>query len=128
MIDSRNVQRGNVVLYENKYYKIDTISEEHPYLDTIEFGVNVVEWKDLQPVEITKEVLEKKIGFVKINEGSQHGDRYEVYAIPKCYIQIIFFKHLEVFYKGVFIENIKYIHQLQNLYNLTTETELNFEI
>jgi hypothetical protein len=133
-MDSKDVKRGNVVIYEGKYYKIDSISEEYPTLDTIEFGIGVVEWKDLQPVLITKDVLEKNLGFVKTFSG-EYFDRYTsklykayVFNLNKPENEIKLYLLIKNIPDLVNFENIKYMHQLQNLCRLTENKELNFEI
>ena len=47
MIDPNEVRLGNLVRYEGKEYRLAGITKDYPYLDTIEFGAGVVEWKDL---------------------------------------------------------------------------------
>ena len=57
---------GNVVKYDGRIFRLHSIGE-YPILDTIEFGAKVVEWKDLEPVEITEEVL-RGMGFKNYQE------------------------------------------------------------
>ena len=62
MINSENVMRGNWVQYKDRVFQIDSISEELPSLNTIEFGIGVVSWKELNPVFLTDEIL-RMFGF-----------------------------------------------------------------
>ena len=58
---------GNLVKYDGRIFKLHSIGE-YPILDTIEFGAKVVEWKDLEPVEITEDVL-IGMGFGRLRYG-----------------------------------------------------------
>ena len=49
-----DVRKGNCVEYDNRIFRIDTISDEFPTLDTSEFGVGVVDWQNLNPVKINE--------------------------------------------------------------------------
>jgi hypothetical protein len=51
------LMRGNLVLANGKVEKMHCISEEWPFLDTIEYGVGTIDWKDIEPIELTEDWL-----------------------------------------------------------------------
>ena len=57
MIQPNEVRIGNLVEYQGRVFEIATISEEFPTLNTDEFGIGVVDWNNINPVEITEELL-----------------------------------------------------------------------
>lgn len=54
---------GNWVEYQGEHFKIYGINHDIPFLDTIEFGDGVVQWKDIKPIPLTEEWLEM-FGFI----------------------------------------------------------------
>lgn len=136
MIDYKEVRIGNLVSYEGKEYRIAGIYKDYPFLDTIEFGAGVVEWKDLEPIPLTEERL-LKFGFEK-RKGNKFptlkvkGSRF--YTSRFNYFRVnVFQRCLTVQYSSnvkdkendlYTIDNIQSIHQLQNLYFALTNKEL----
>lgn len=126
MIQANEARRGNWVLFDNRHFKIDVISEEFPTLDTTEFGIGVVNWNNIQPIPLTEEILLKcgfvlgmrledfvkgKYRFVEIKGGITYGE----------------FSESGVFYFNTKTK-IQYLHQLQNLYFALTGQELEVNI
>lgn len=114
---------GNWVFYDRRPFKIYGISKEYPFLDTIEFGVGVVEWKDLQPIELTEEILlscgfEEKGTIFRINKNTEN--EFDV-----C----IKLKTKELYFGGTFRSyQINNLHQLQNIVFDLTGEELKIEL
>lgn len=139
MIDYKEVRIGNLVSYEGKEYKIEGISKDYPFLDTIEFGAGVVEWKDLEPIPLTEAWL-LTFGFTKVESVSFYWDAkavfvkndYAIFYHVNEGIRFGFENGITRFIDKSFqykngngiINEITYIHQLQNLYFALTNTEL----
>jgi hypothetical protein len=117
MINYKEVRVGNLVNYDGKTFELHTINEELPCLNTIEFGIGVVEWKHLGPIELTEEIL-LKCGFGRSDEHEMSiNEPIEMsidYHFKRCYL-----------FGGIdYIKDFKYLHQLQNLYWCLTNQEL----
>lgn len=130
MINPNESRIGNLVYYDNRVFEIDTIAEEFPTLNTIEFGIGVVAWNNIKPIPITEEWL-LKFGFEK-REGSVC-DSFYIGLNPITHdwlFDLVWLKNMmdysyegNPFYKNGHHE-VKYIHQLQNLYFALTQKEL----
>lgn len=75
MIKANELRLGNWVKYDNRYFQIHSIADVFPTLNTDEFGIGVVDYNNISPVELTPEILEAA-GFdngIKVNvfEGNQ---------------------------------------------------------
>jgi len=112
MIDPNEIMMGNWVSYDGNPYRVIGIHSV-PILDTILYGIGVVEWNDLDPILLDEEWL-LKFGFDKEDSltfkkdwfelwGSSYSGDYQlrIYKVGNDYEKII---------------NIKYVHTLQNLY------------
>jgi len=115
-------------MYDNRIFQISAITDEFPLLNTPEFGIGVVDWNNINPIPITEEAL-VKMGFEKDNYGGfKHKNLFSSFIKRPDYT----FKSENVFY---FLKvgddkdepEIKYVHQLQNLYYTLTQTELSYE-
>jgi len=117
------VMIGNYVEYHGKVYQIHAISKELPCLDTIELGIGVVEWKDLKPVEISKEWL-LKMGFHKEDNGLDRNDTeyVEWYVLSMEGMNkvddFVADDDNKIAYWGH--KELRYIHEIQNLVNVMT--------
>jgi hypothetical protein len=69
MIQENELRIGNWVEHDKRHFKIDSISNVFPTLDTIEFGIGVVDWNNINGILLTKEILLKcpKIKFNPIS-------------------------------------------------------------
>lgn len=118
------VRLGNWVQYDGKHFQLAAISEEYPFLNTVEFGHGVVEWKDLQPIPLTGEIL-LKCGAI---------DLTGIFLIKLSAIEKIGYNidngrfWLEGPRGFLVIKSIDNLHQLQNLYFALTGQELEFTI
>jgi hypothetical protein len=114
MIEPTSLRLGNLVMYDNRIFEIDCISKALPTLNTYEFGIGVVEWKDLQLIPLTEELL-LQFGGIKNDRAS-----YPSYNLNGLLIDFI---------KGKWIEyvsqiEIKGVHHLQNVIYFRTNQEL----
>lgn len=121
---------GNWVEFDNRVFEIHTLAEEFPTLNTIEFGIGVVDWNNIKPILLTDEWL-IKLGFTK-TKGRYGYDyylarEYEVYFILEHWVDVYenskWKNHWHIKYTIKPFE-IKYIHQLQNLFWALTGEEL----
>ena len=64
MIEYQELRIGNLVRYNEKLFRIYSISKEYPFLDTQEFGQGCVLYQELYGIILTPEILEK-CGFEK---------------------------------------------------------------
>ena len=118
---------GNFVKYENKVFEIAGTSPEYPFLNTIEFGVGVVEWHTIKSIPLTDEWF-IKFGATKDKDYNVHN----TLSINDDYGYILFVhteKGYDVFihindHSVLLYNEIQYVHQLQNLYYAITGEEL----
>jgi hypothetical protein len=106
---------GNLVEYKNQYIKVSGIgpfgiqSEGKEYLIIAKFST-----PDIQPIPLTEEWL-LNFGFEKFK-----GDNLDCFLNDfetSCNLKLLF-------WKGTQIQNINYVHQLQNLYFALAGEEL----
>lgn len=57
MINPNEVRLSNLVRYKGKEYEIYGLTKERPYLNTLEFGPLNIEWKDLEPIEVSEKYV-----------------------------------------------------------------------
>lgn len=131
---------GNLVEFEGEVYEIYGISSEFPILNTIKFGVGVVTWDNIKPIELTEEWV-LKFGFIMLNnndfpingwfEKKYLTNEHEPLITSWVSIMINLNSNSCV----ICDENpdemgantkmpIKYVHQLQNLFHSLTNEEL----
>lgn len=132
---------GNLVEYEGEFYKIHSIAKVFPTLDTIRFGIGVIDWDNIKPITLTTEWL-IKLGFE--NWGEKICNEYEKYdrwvlhnvvdGTSNFEVHIIHSTYGGVYHKEIcfsiddderqFIHNTDFIHNLQNTYYLCVGHEL----
>lgn len=135
---------GNLVKYEGNVYAIDSISKEFPTLNTMEFGVGVVDWDNIEPIPLTEEWL-VKFGFEPLpfanilNSYNKSIGRNRILSVTNCGTpnEMIWICELnatdsEKIDDLVCIRNYDYdkythVHQLQNLYFTLTNEELTLQ-
>ena len=123
---------GNYAMYDNRIFKIHTIAEVFPTLDTSEFGIGVIDWSNLSPIPLTEEIL-LKCGFEKNGLTMSGAEWYEYkrpfigwgdYRICKRSENEWAFTLECVSPPTNAIATIQYLHQLQNLVFALTGKEL----
>lgn len=128
-IKANELRIGNFIEYDGRIFQIDTISNEFPTLNTDEFGIGVVDWNNIQPIPLTEEWL--------LNFGFGIDEEYDNTFIDNTslkneIIRVSIDSHyftIELFCGQVLeIPNIKYVHQLQNLYFALTGEELTIKL
>ena len=120
MIQPNELRLLNWVKYDNRYFQIHSIAYVFPTLNTDEFGIGVVDYNNIQPVELTPDILEAA-GFtngIKTIETS--------FLETEFYVDLMdgdagFNKH------GLWFP-CKHLHQLQNLYWCLCGQELQIDI
>jgi hypothetical protein len=123
---------GNWIKYEDKLVQVVQLSSLMILCkrDENQFLVNCAP-KEFQPIELTEEVL-VKIGFVKENGVNRMYNKRCVvsYYIGNFYKELVIEVRRENgFYKNNMVHyDIKYLHELQNAYNLLTNEELEVEL
>lgn len=131
-MEAKNFRIGNVIRYDNRIFTIDTIAEEFPTLDTIEFGVGVVDWNNIELIELTEDWLQE-MGF-KVYADSVVCKGWGIGKNPMTHDYLLTLTWMknddgtlaECFYKnGYFV--IKYVHEVQNLFFAITRQELELE-
>jgi len=55
----RELRIGNLVLGKGKIETMHCISLQYPFLNTMEYGVGAIDWKDIEPIPLTEEWLLK---------------------------------------------------------------------
>lgn len=115
MIQANELRIGNLIYYDNRVFEIDTLAKEIPTLNTIEFGIGVVNWNDLKPIPITEEWL-LKLGFRESESNLRKGNIIIRFGEnDRLIITLI---------DQIVLPKIQYIHQLQNLYFAIYQNEL----
>lgn len=113
---------GNLVKYEGKVYAIDSISTEFPTLNTMEFGIGVVDWNNIEPVTLTEEWL-VKFGFEKVDYQYVkfvHEEESDFIGVLHD-IGFAFYVNKDDERPLIYI---RYVHELQNLYYCLCGKEL----
>ena len=124
MIQANELRIGNwVKLFNDELNKIYVISKTAIQVEGGIIGGEVFKLEHINPVPITLEILEK-FGFYKTN-------RIDSGELCPCYA--IFSFALMIRHNSFFVDwiggntEIKYLHQLQNLYFALTNTELTYK-
>jgi hypothetical protein len=125
---------GNLVKYDNRIFKIDSISTVFPTLNTDEFGIGVVDYNNIEPIPLTEDWL-LKFGFE--NYKPANANRYFKEGIYPRSFAFQFYKNgrVDFWYNDFNVGNLnrikynllEYVHQLQNLYFALTGKELEYE-
>jgi hypothetical protein len=119
---AKNFRIGNLVKYDNRVFAIHTLAEEFPTLDTIEFGIGVVDWNNLEPYKIKRDNLVVK-GFRETYK-SDFRIKYEYEADTRLeYTFDIVNNYNYMTFIGVNIPCESY-HQMQNVFFALTGQEL----
>jgi len=118
---------NNWVMYDGRYFQIDSVGSELPFLKTIEFGVGVVTYDNIQPIPLTEEIL-LKCGFNKRPEyfyGKRIGSNnwLEINISEKR--TIIFTVNGTTYVELI---NVKHLNELQNLFYSLSGEELNIQL
>jgi hypothetical protein len=111
---------GNFVEYDGFVFQIDTISASYPTLNTIKYGIGVVDWSNIKSIPITEEWL-LKMGFVK---DIQLGYRFD--KIHNDFIVITYDLDdncIRISDTWEFGKRI-YVHEIQNLFYALTKEEI----
>ena len=112
---ANEVRLNNYVIYDNEVYQIDTIAEVFPTLNTDKFGIGVVDWNNIKPIPLTEEWL-IKFGF-EVYEFDHKENQYRINDRLLVVRNNVFYDY------GSRVE-LKYVHQLQNLFFALTQKEL----
>lgn len=123
MIEAKQLRIGNWVNFDNRNWLINSVTKDFPYLETIEFGFGIVEYRNIEPIPLTPEILEK-CGFDPTSKGFfKHPNWYNV---SLKYIRGTY--SLRFNFTDIVATNIDYVHQLQNLYFALTGEELTINL
>lgn len=112
----------NLVKYDGRIFRIHSLAEEYPTLDTTEFGIGVVDWNNLNPVELTEEWL-LKLGF----KSNPYIDMYELGCFDIYCDKTSGILRLWCEINDRIVE-LKTVHHLQNLYFAITGEELELKL
>lgn len=115
MIKANELRIGNWVMYDNRLFQIESISNPFPCLNTDEFGIGVVDWNNIQPIPLTPEILEN-FGFENWDKKKYSNDVLCLTVNGDGYLYLANQRHVNIFY----------LHQLQNLYFALTGEELTY--
>ncbi len=112
--------KNGVPFFSDNSYEVDSISSSFIGIhDFPEFqGCNEIPIKDLEPIPLTEEWL-IKAGFEKDDYPNTF-----VLSIEYIYVELTVFKGVISFRTSDDNVVLKYVHQLQNLYFVLTDQEL----
>jgi hypothetical protein len=114
-MNKKEFRFGNLVKYEGRIFEIDSICSEFPTLNTIEFGVGVVDWNNISPILLRDNLITKAFK-EKLDEcGIDYATSYRIGSDG------IFIMYVSV---GFVVVEVEYIHQAQNLLYAITQEEL----
>jgi hypothetical protein len=131
-IKPTDLRLKNWISYRGKNYQIAGLSKDYPFLDTIEFGVGVIEYPDIEPIPLTEEIL-VKAGFMfdRLDKCFKLSPCFEVQIIADVYennASLMFYtRTVHTDYKPIY-KVIDTVHQFQNLYYSLTNEELNIQL
>ncbi len=127
MIIVNDLRIGNIVSYNGYVYRIGALSKDFPFLDTDEFGFNIITYNNIHGVELTPELL-KACGFIE-SKRIKGGFTIEGFEIDLDYITQDKIGYEFEYKFGLSdkwnLVHVKYLHQLQNLIYTLTGKELN---
>lgn len=127
MINSSELRLNNWVMFEGRYFQIECLAKDMPFLNTDEFGVGVVTYKNIEPIPLSPDKL-LKLGFLK-----------EILEGDECYYSLKLSNNkdedlsllsgdkngiCEVFLFPYDTIRFQYIHQIQNVVHLLKNKEL----
>lgn len=115
---TKELKQGNWIAYENCHFQVVGFDT-----DQVLLSFAWVYLKSINPIPINEEWL-LKFGFVQASEFKQH---YLLECEFGVYEYAFFDSSKSLWINETFIPNIKYIHQLQNLYFALTQTELDIK-
>ena len=121
-LNVNNCYHNDWVIFDGRYFKVDITDPVFPCLQTIEFGIGVVDWNNIQPIPLSPELMERIEGWVKCKDNSSYAISYtnEVFTI-----RFYKGKFWRILYKDVTLDNIEgHLHQLQQLIRLFTNKEI----
>lgn len=131
MIQPAEVRLKNWVEYKGKQYQISAMSETYPSVDSEEFGIGIIGWKDLKGIPLTPEVLEAcgfDSNFLDENcnyythelNGDFHCNLSIIEGDKNGYCEACLFPYEDWF-------RWRYLHQLQNAIFALTGEELTYQ-
>ncbi len=115
-LNHKEFRVGNLVEYDGRVFEIDSVSEVLPTLNTIEFGIGVVDWNNLKPIPLNEDWL-VRLGFI----SNHYFDRYEK---DSFHIEHDATQGYSQFWNSRAGVTFKTVHHLQNYYHALTGTEL----
>lgn len=127
MIAANDLRIGNWVMYDNRYFQIDSIATVFPTLNTTEFGIGVVDWNNISGIPLTEKIL-LDCGFDTngIHIFKEFNPRMVLYFNNGNHAE------MDLIQDGKSISfkysHIKYLHELQNLFYSLTKTELTINL
>lgn len=119
MILAQELRINNLVMVNGKIEEIFGICEDYPFLKTAKYGACVIEYKDLEPITLTEDLL-LKLGFVKQDNNWKTLDL--IFATVSWERLAGFTLSFEK--ESIYLPHIKFVHQLQNLYFALENQEL----
>ncbi len=116
-LNHKEFRIGNLVEYDGRVFEIDSVSEVLPTLNTIEFGIGVVDWNNLKPIQLNEDWL-VKFGFENVDDEIDYSEFVLNYVTiegngsdkqePFHFVRDVDYRERKT--------EIKYVHQPQNLY------------
>lgn len=126
MIAAQDLRIDNWLIFDGRYFQIDCIAKDAPFLNTEEFGVGVVSYKNIMPINLSHKILEK-CGFKNDHSTFEYADGSNNEKLFILWIDGEYVVELQNGEKNIFIE-LKYLHQLQNLYYCLVGQELQVKL
>jgi hypothetical protein len=128
-VNPKELRIGNWIFYEGSEYQMHDVNMEFPSFDTTEFGIYATNWNSVRGIRLSQDWLDifqfsesgQKQGFT----GRSYGDKIITYFSIATPFTLGEWQESYVFPIGDNnIVQLKYVHQLQNLFLDITRIEL----
>lgn len=118
-VDARELRIDNEVFYFNTYSTVVQIDGFNNLIGIAGLG-EMVKPEFLDPIPLTKEIIEKCGGEYSIGENYSMGEKFRIlFAAPGITL---------IFYDRSLRVKVDYVHQFQNLIYALTGTEINLTL
>lgn len=124
MIQPNELRLLNWVKYDNRYFQIHSIAYVFPTLNTDEFGIGVVDYNNIQPVELTSDILEAAGCKKDVIDGWNLWINGNLFVIRK----LISLNGYTLSVGDYCLCDMEYLHTFQNAYYCLTGEELQIDI
>lgn len=118
-LEIRDFRIDNWVEHDGNAYQLASVSEDFPLLKTQKFGIGVITWQNINPIELTRDWI--RIYYLDLGLQVHNAIFSGIIRVKKES------KHWQLYIGNVHIRTVKYIHEVQNLILTLTGRELTLD-